>query len=164
MNSELKATLVVGAGFFLAFLVWLWLLFRLLSLIPGKLSFNKLMLWTFIVPGLNLLWLPWALLSTNHLVKKIDERYSRINLFHSALGIRILSIPLLMLYFLWFGVVAMMWKSLTKNSDPGEMLILTTIVVVCLLIVLMSYLVHLSMFLSRIKDYYKHIKKQQHTP
>ncbi len=119
------------------------------------------MLWTFIIPGLNLLWVPWALLGTNSIVKKIDERYSRMNLFHSSLGIRILSVPILMLYILWFGVAIVLWNSLLHKTDVGLMLVLATIVIVCLLIVLMSYLVHLSIFINRIRDYYKHLKKTQ---
>lgn len=163
LGPEQKAAIAVGLGCFLAFVIWLLLLSRLLSFLPRKVSFAKIMLWTFIIPGFNLLWVPWALLGTNAIVKKIDERYSRMNLFHSSLGIRILSVPILMLYILWFGVGILLWNSLLKKSDVSEMLMLATIVIVCLLIVLMSYLVHLSMFITRIKDFYKQIKKQQHT-
>lgn len=119
------------------------------------------MLWTFIIPGVNLFWVPWALLATNSIVKKIDERYSRMNLFHSSLGIHILSVPILMLYVLWFGVAVVLWNSLFDKTDVGLMLVLATIVIICMLIVLMSYLVHLSIFISRIRDYYKHLKKTQ---
>ncbi|GEM_PF-1555061 len=162
LRSMLQSRLIIAVGLVcvVAFVLWFVLLYRLISFLPHKYTLQKVLLWAFLVPALNLLWIPWALLETNELVSRINERYTRLNVFHPSVGMKILSVPLLMLYLLWLGVGVALMNGLLSGADTPEMFILSSIVLVCMLIVLMPYLVHLSVFNARIKDYYRHLKKQ----
>ena len=140
-------------GSLLSLVIWVLLVSQLIFLAEGKKSLKHYFIWTIIVPFLNLLWVPWAIISTNYLVKKTQDNYFKVNAINSAMGIQILSIPLLILYLFWGVIAFIMRGSLFNLSNYPDSMMYVSVVLSCILIVFGFYLVYLSLFVGKMRKF-----------
>jgi len=149
------AALVVLAGTLIAVIYWLVTLYQLIALSPNKRNIHKYLIWTIYIPYLNLLWVPWALISANGMVKSVQEQYGNPDSLGTAKGIQILSVPLLILYLFWGTILLLMMHFACDGARSLEMLMYVNVVVVCVLLVFCFYLWNLSAFVCMITTYLK---------
>lgn len=154
MELKTKALVVLLAiilGSLVAFAGWLLLISRLITLAEGKKSVKHYLLWGFVVPYLNLLWVPWVLITCNGLVTKIQDKYIRINALQHAAGVQILSVPLLILYLFWTVLGIILWKLMPSQIEHYDYLLYFGTIVISVLIVFSFYLVYLALFVNRFR-------------
>lgn len=142
--------LVAIMGCIIALVQWLVMISILIPLSTEKRNINSFLMWHFFVPGLNLLWIPWALIITNGLLSKVQERYRYINVFNEAEGIKILSFPLLILYLFWSVIMIVSYKHLWLLYSVNELITYLSIIVTSFLIVLGTYLIYVSRLVLKI--------------
>jgi amino acid transporter len=136
-----------------AFITWIVLLYQLIVIAEGKKTPKRFLVWTFLIPYANALWVPWALISSNGYIKKAQENYYKVNAYESAIGTHILSIPLLILYLFWGVIGFIMRKTLVHQLQDIEVLLPIGIVAICILIVALFYLINLSIFVSKMRKH-----------
>ncbi|MDD2228955.1 MAG: hypothetical protein PHY48_06055 [Candidatus Cloacimonetes bacterium] len=153
LSKPVLTSLLVMAVSFAAFITWLVLLSQLIVLADGKKSKKRYLVWTFIIPYLNLLWIPWALICSNGCIKKAQENYYKVNVYEAAVGIHILSIPLLILYLFWGVICIIMHKPILNQIKGMEVLLPSGIVIICILIVALFYLINLSIFVTKMRNH-----------
>jgi len=141
--------LVIVAGVLISLTIWISDLIKLLRLSFESGNPYKFIVWSFLIPVLNLLWVPWALITANFCVKKTQERYVSQFLFNSGAGITILSVPLLVLYLFWGTIILITHEYILANMKNFEIVMYSSIVVICFLIVFVSYLVYFSIYVYR---------------
>ncbi len=152
---------IIG-GVAIAYFVWLYLYLRL-SQYAGASKARLLFCTTAaLIPGINALWVPWAFISSVGYVQKAQDNYHRVNVYHSGSGVRILSIPILVLYLFWGVLGFIMRKSILSHYHDFDVMLSVGIIVVCVLIIFLVYLVHLSLLVSKIQHYKKYQKLRNH--
>lgn len=142
--------LIIISGCLISLAIWVSDMFRLIRFTTPVHSPHRYILWSFIIPGLNLLWIPWALIFSSYFTRKAQEKYSSQFLFNPGAGISILTVPLLVLYLFWGTIVLVTFRALLKFRNEYEIFIYASIVVVCFLIVFVSYLLYFSVFVHRL--------------
>ncbi|PKN73377.1 MAG: hypothetical protein CVU50_03550 [Candidatus Cloacimonetes bacterium HGW-Cloacimonetes-3] len=136
-----------------AFITWVVLMSYLVLMADGKKTRNWYLIWTFLIPYINILWVPWALISSNGFLKRAQQNYYKVNAYESAIGVQILSIPLLILYLFWSVIALILRTTIINQLQNIEMLLPIGIVVICILIVALIYLINLSVFVHKIRKY-----------
>lgn len=136
-----------------AFITWVILMSQLVFMADGKRTRNWFLVWTFLIPYLNILWIPWALISTNGYLKRAQRNYYKVNAYDNAVGVQILSVPLLILYLFWSVIAIIMHKTIVYQMQNIEVLLPIGIVVICILIVALFYLINLSMFVHKVRKF-----------
>lgn len=142
--------LIISVGCLISLLVWIFDLHRLLTLTTKRKNIHRWLLWCFLVPGLNLLWTPWALIFANRFVKQALDKHETRYLDGPGAGVSILSLPLLILCLFWGTILLISYKVLLQMRTHDEIFIYASIVIVCILIVFVSYLVYFSIFVYRL--------------
>ncbi len=142
---------LISLGGLAIIVIWISLLYRLISIAEGKKSAHHFLLAGIVLPYLNLLWIPWALISANGYIKKAQLSYIHVDTLNSAMGVQILSIPLLMLYIFWTVLILFFRKSLTVNLSSFDIALYLGVIVISLMIVVAFYLVYMVLFLNKIR-------------
>ena len=161
LHTIVTGTTVMVAGAAIVFLIWIALQDQLIVLAKGKKSLHRIIILTFLIPYLNLLWIPWALISSIGYIKSILSKYYKVNALSAGLGAETLAIPLLVLYVFWTTIAYIMWGSLGKIHYQPEDVMYITVVIVCILIVFAFYLVYLSLFVTKVKKHVASILKKK---
>ncbi len=142
--------LIIGTGCLISLIIWIFDLYRLIKQTTNKRSIHRWLLWSFLVPGLNLLWAPWALIFANRFVKQAVDMYETRYLDGPGSGVSILSLPLLILCLFWGTILMISYRFLLQMRTHDEIFIYASIVIVCILIVFVTYLVYFSIFVYRL--------------
>ncbi len=143
-------SLIIVAGCLISLAIWISDMYRLIHFTTPARSPHRFLLWIFLVPGLNLLWVPWALIFSSYFTRKAQEDYDSQFIYNPGTGINILTIPLLVLYLFWGTIVLITFRGLHNLRNEYELFIYASIVVVCFLIVFVSYLLYFSVFVHRL--------------
>ncbi len=151
--------LIVVSGCLISLIIWISDMSRLIRFSTPSRSVHRYLLWTFIIPWLNLLWIPWALIFSSFFTRKAQEKHVSQYLFNPGAGITILSVPLLIMYLFWGTIVMITFKSLLRSRNEFEIFIYASIVVVCFLIVFVSYLIYFSVFVHRLGILEKRLRR-----
>lgn len=149
-----KALLSIGLislGGLAILITWISLLYRLISIAEGKKSPQHFLLGSIVIPYLNLLWIPWALIAGNGYVKKAQLRYIHVDTLNPGMGIQILSIPLLVLYLFWTVLILFFHKDLTANLSSYDIALYLGVIIISMMIVVAFYLVYLVLFLNKLR-------------
>ncbi|HOH96697.1 MAG TPA: hypothetical protein PL188_00135 [Candidatus Cloacimonadota bacterium] len=144
----------------LAFLCWLLTQYQLIRLEYKKLSIHKYLFWMYLVPGLQILWILWAIVSSNGFVKDLEQKYYKANLFQTAAGVQILSFPLMMLIVFWGVLGFIIRHDMFKILQSYEGTMYVNIIVMSMLILLGFYLSYLMSYTFQMKRYTKHFKSK----
>lgn len=150
-TKTIVAILVVLVGSVIAFISWLLMLSRLITLAEGKKSINHYLMWSFLIPFVNLLWLPWTLIVTNGLILKAQDNFHKINAINTGAAVQILSVPILILYLFWTVLGIIVGRFLPAQMDRYDLILHVSIILTCVLIVLCFYLIYLAFFVHKFK-------------
>ncbi|MDY0151549.1 MAG: hypothetical protein RBS43_04685 [Candidatus Cloacimonas sp.] len=149
LPKAIVSTVLIFTGSLTALVIWVILLRRLITLADGKNSLKHIIVWLFPIPVLNLLWIPWAIITSNYLVEKIEDKYFKVNAINSAAGVKILSVPLLILYLFWTVLGLIVWSFLPKQLEHYVIALYVGTVLLCILIVFGFYLAYLAVFVDK---------------
>lgn len=153
-NMLPKALMSIGLislGGLAILIVWISLLYQLISNAEGKKSLHHFLLGGILIPYLNLLWIPWALIAGNSYVKKAQLRFIHVDTLNPGMGIQILSIPLLVLYLFWTVLILFFHQGLTANLSSYDIALYLGVIIISVMIVLAFYLVNLVLFLNKLR-------------
>lgn len=152
---------LVSGGIILILILWISLLYRIIDISEGQKSWQKFLLATVFIPYLNLLWIPWALIAGNAYIKKVQMKYIHTDTLNPAMGARILSIPLLVLYLFWAVLFCFFHRNITANLSPYDVALYLGVIIFSMLILVGFYLVYLVLLVNKIRIY-KQLTTQQH--
>ena len=152
---------IITAVCITALVTWVVLLFNLVHLAEGKKTRNWYITWTFLIPYLNLLWIPWALISSNGFLKRAQLNHYKVNAYDNAIGAQILSVPLLVLYLFWGVIGIILHNNIIRQIHNIEVLLPIGIVVICILIVGLIYLINVSLFVHKMRKHLHDQSKRQ---
>jgi hypothetical protein len=147
--KAIATSLLMLLGSIIVLTAWVILLRRLIILADGSRSIRRYVLWGFLVPGVNLVWIPWAIISGNHLVRKTEDNFINVNAVNHSSGVQILSVPLLLMYLFWTVLGLIVWSFLPKQIEQSVLAMYTGTILISILIVFGVYLVYLAMFVHK---------------
>lgn len=142
---------LITIGGLVILVIWISLLYHLITLAYGKKSWHHLQLALIFVPYLNLLWIPWALIAGNGWVKKVQMRFIHIDTLNPGMGVQILGIPLLVLYLFWAALIFFFHSQLTANLSQFDVAMYLGVIIISMMILIAFYLVYLVLFENRIR-------------
>jgi len=154
--AEATAASIIIVGSMIAYFSWLYLYLRLCQFAGASKTRVYLCIAAALIPGVNALWVVLALISSVGFVKKAQDNYYRVNTLNSGNGVKILSIPILVLYLFWGVLGIIMHKTIINHYHDFDVMLSVGVIVVCVLIIFLIYLVHLSLFVTKIRHYIKH--------
>jgi len=139
-------------GSLIVLISWVILLRQLIVIAHGRKSPQQYMVWSFLIPVLNLLWIPWALIASNGYIKKAQLKFIHVDTLLPGLGVQILAIPILVLYLFWGVIVLAFYDGMAANLSHYETVLYLGIILISLFIVFGFYLAYLGMFVHKIKS------------
>lgn len=154
-QQEIIAVAIMVIGSIIALICWLVLMSRLIALHPKQSNPHKFLIWGIYIPYLNLLWVPWALISANGIVKKVQDSYGNPSSMGSASAVQILAVPSLVLYLFWSVIFGMMIRYSCLGAGSLDLAMYSSVVVVCVLLVFSCYLIYLASFVHKITELLK---------
>ena len=157
--AEATAAWIIIGGSLIAYFSWLYLYLQLSKHAGASKERLIFCLISAFIPGINAFWIPWALISSIGYVHKAQDNYHRVNLLNSGSGIRILTVPILVLYLFWGTLGAILSRSIIRQLHDFDMMLSIGVIAVSVLIIFLIYLVHFSMFVGKIHNYKKRHRK-----
>jgi len=139
-------------GALIVLVSWVILLRQLILIAHGRKSSQKFVVWFFLIPVLNLLWIPWALIASNGYIKKAQLKFIHVDTLLPGLGVQILAIPILVLYLFWGVMVLAFHEGIAANLTHYETVLYLGIILISLFIVFGFYLAYLGMFVHKVKS------------
>jgi hypothetical protein len=154
-RQELIAIIVLVSACLIAMIFWLVLMSRLIALHPERRNPHKYLIWTIYIPYLNLLWIPWALISAHGIIKKVQQSYGDEKSLGTAMGSQILTVPSLVLYLFWGVIITIITRYACFAANKLEIAMYACVAIICVLLVFACYLIYLSAFVHRITELLK---------
>ncbi len=162
-QMQMIALAVMIFGSIISLICWLVILSHLIALNPQKRNPYKYLIWSIYLPYLNLLWVPWALISANGIVKKVQDSYGNRSSLSSASAVQIMAIPSLVLYLFWAVIFLMMFQNNCRGAGSFDLAKYSSVVVICVLLVFSCYLIYLASFVHKITELLKINSKASET-
>jgi len=154
-QQELIAIVVLVSACLIAMICWLVLMSRLIALHPERRNPHRFIIWSVFIPYLNLFWIPWALISAQGIIKKVQQSYGDEKTLGTATGSQILTVPSLVLYLFWGVIIAIITRYACFAANKLEIAMYASVAIICVLLVFACYLIYLSAFVHKITELLK---------